>query len=99
MAKKTDSAGGMVETDAEQIVEAEPAPVEAPPAEVATPVATPAPAPIVSGSRVISGTVKTAITVSNGGQMLRLNPGDFISEESYGPGIMERMRDAGVAFQ
>jgi len=43
--------------------------------------------------------VARKVTVSWGGQMLNLGVGDVISEESYGPGAIQRMRDAGVAFE
>jgi len=39
------------------------------------------------------------ITVSWGGQFLRLTAGDILSDKQYGPGAMERMRVAGVALE
>lgn len=39
------------------------------------------------------------ITVSWGGQFLRLAAGDVLSDKQYGPGAMERMRVAGVALE
>lgn len=39
------------------------------------------------------------ITVSWGGQFLRLAAGDILSDRQYGPGAMERLRVAGVALE
>lgn len=40
--------------------------------------------------------VANRITVSWGGQMLTLNPGDLVGESSYGPGCVEKLRSYGV---
>jgi hypothetical protein len=39
------------------------------------------------------------ITVSWGGQFIRLAEGDLISDASYGPRSVERMRECGVAME
>lgn len=43
--------------------------------------------------------VARKITISWGQQMLNLRPGKVIDEVVYGPGAIEKMRNAGVAFE
>lgn len=46
-----------------------------------------------------SKVVARRVTISWGSQMITLNPGDVVSESSYGPGSLQRMQDSGVAFE
>jgi hypothetical protein len=43
--------------------------------------------------------VTARIQVSWGGQFIRLNPGDIVSEKLYGAGAVEKLRNAGVALE
>lgn len=90
MAKKSaDSVEGLVETAPEPEV-----PPILPPAPAPAPAAAPA-----ASARETYGIVATAVTLSWGGQFIRLSVGDVVSEESYGMGAIARMREAGVAFE
>lgn len=64
------------------------------PAAVVSPATAPAPARVPSGWRV----AKTA-KVSLQGQMTTLPEGTIVSESSYGPGIIERLREQKVALE
>jgi hypothetical protein len=72
----------------------EPAPQAAPPPEPPT-----LPGPDALGKAPPSFQVQRKITVSWGGTFITLNPGDVVSEASYGPGSVERLRNAGVALE
>ncbi len=43
--------------------------------------------------------VVNKVQVSWGGQFIRLNPGDIVSERLYGVGAVEKLRTAGVALE
>lgn len=62
------------------------------------------PAPQLVGGQTPQGqagefTVVRAITLSWGDQMIRLAPGDKISDGTHGPGVVTKMRSLGVAFE
>lgn len=56
-------------------------------------------APPVLPTPVPTERVVRKITISWGGQMITLNPGDLVSDASYGPRSRERMRECGVALE
>jgi len=47
----------------------------------------------------VSAKVLRRVTVSWGNAMIILNDGDVISDASYGPNSIQKMRDAGVALE
>lgn len=82
-----------------------PAPVVAqpppPPAPAPVPVvaASPVPQPVPSAAKPRAMRVKVAKKVSLHGQITLLPVGTIVSEDSYGPGIFERLAEAKVELE
>lgn len=78
----------------EAAVAPEPVKPVVPPAEPVLP----APGAVVPAKKAPSYQVLRPITISWGNAMLKLVDGDIISDESYGDGAVEKMKQSGVSF-